>query len=142
MTGTTPSTAERLSRPELVTSWTEIHGSPPPKGISTRLLHLACEYNRQVREYGGLKKNKLRELLSYSKSLKETKRSISQRALSTKPLAGTRLIREWRGQSHVVDVLEKSVLYQGKTYRSLSHVACAITGTRWSGPRFFGLSSP
>ena len=58
---------------------------------------------------------------------------------STKPVAGTRLMREWRGQTHVVDVLEKSFLYQGKSYRSLSQVAGAITGARWSGPRFFGL---
>ena len=53
--------------------------------------------------------------------------------------AGTVLIREWRGVSHRVTVLDTDVVYRGKRYKSLSEVARAITGSRWSGPRFFGL---
>jgi hypothetical protein len=59
--------------------------------------------------------------------------------MGTPSTPGTRLIREWHGQTHLVDVLEKGMLYQGRTYRSLSEVARVITGARWSGPRFFGL---
>jgi len=53
---------------------------------------------------------------------------------------GTRLLREWQGVVHEVIVLEHSVLYRGKNWPSLSAVARAITGARWSGPRFFGLT--
>jgi len=130
-----------LSRPELLEAWAEAYGGPPPKGISTRLLRLACEYNKQVREHGGLKKARLRELLRYAAPTKGTKRSNRRPAQATKPVAGTRLIREWRGKTHVVDIQKGRVLYRDKTYGSLSQVARAITGARWSGPRFFGLSS-
>ena len=53
--------------------------------------------------------------------------------------SGTRLIREWQGQTYEVAVLEAGYLWQGVQYRSLSRIAKKITGTRWSGPRFFGL---
>jgi hypothetical protein len=52
---------------------------------------------------------------------------------------GTRLVREWNGRVHVVDVSEKGFVFDGKTYRSLSAIAKRITGAHWSGPRFFGL---
>jgi hypothetical protein len=55
--------------------------------------------------------------------------------------AGTRLIREWQGKTHEVTILEKGYQWQGKPYRSLSRIAEEITGTRWSGPRFFGLKA-
>ena len=53
---------------------------------------------------------------------------------------GTRFVREWNGKSHVVEVVGKGFVWQGKTYRSLSAIASTITGNRWSGPRFFGLT--
>ena len=53
---------------------------------------------------------------------------------------GTRLIREWQGQTHEVTIMDKGYLWQGKQYRSLTAIAQDITGTRWSGPRFFGLN--
>jgi hypothetical protein len=56
-----------------------------------------------------------------------------------RPSAGTVLIREWRGVSHRVTVFDKDVVYRGRHYKSLSEVARAITGSRWSGPLFFGL---
>lgn len=55
------------------------------------------------------------------------------------PATGTRLIREWNGRMHVVDITEDGILFDGKLYRSLTAVAKRITGTHWSGPRFFGL---
>ena len=55
------------------------------------------------------------------------------------PLAGTRLIREWNGKTHVVDVGQDGFVYDGRTYRSLTAIALQITGVHWSGPRFFGL---
>ena len=55
------------------------------------------------------------------------------------PAPGTRLMREWNGRMHVVDITEEGILFDGKLYRSLTAVARRITGTHWSGPRFFGL---
>jgi hypothetical protein len=52
---------------------------------------------------------------------------------------GTRLLREWNGSTEMVDVLADGFGWRGKTYRTLSAVAVAITGTKWSGPKFFGL---
>ena len=59
---------------------------------------------------------------------------------SLKP--GTRLIREWKGDMHEVEVRETGFLWQGERYASLSRIARLITGTRWSGPVFFGLKTP
>ena len=59
--------------------------------------------------------------------------------LSNLPTRGTRLIREWHGTPHEVEVLEDGYLWRGVRHRSLSAIARTITGTRWSGPRFFGL---
>jgi hypothetical protein len=53
--------------------------------------------------------------------------------------SGTLLTREWDGHLHRVMVLADGFGWNGKTYKSLSKVACAITGSRWNGPRFFGL---
>ena len=53
--------------------------------------------------------------------------------------SGTRLMREWNGRMHVVDVTDDGFVFDGKTYRSLSAIARRITGVHWSGPRFFGL---
>jgi Protein of unknown function (DUF2924) len=56
-----------------------------------------------------------------------------------RPKAGTRIVREWQGRLHEVSVLENGFEYGGRTYRSLSEIAREITGTRWSGPAFFGM---
>ena len=55
---------------------------------------------------------------------------------------GTRLVREWHGKNHIVEVEIEGFRHQGRQYASLSEIAREITGTRWSGPRFFGLKSP
>ena len=55
------------------------------------------------------------------------------------PAPGARLLREWNGRRHVVDVTERGFVYEGVSYRSLSAIARRITGAHWSGPRFFGL---
>ncbi len=69
-------------------------------------------------------------------------RLASKQQGATSPNAyqpGTRLIRTWQGQTYEVTILEKGYLWQGNTYRSLSAISQTITGTRWSGPRFFGM---
>lgn len=69
-------------------------------------------------------------------SLRDAAKTTRER---TPVLPGARLIRDWNGTTHIVDVMETGFLYSGETYRSLSMIARTITGARWSGPRFFGL---
>ena len=69
---------------------------------------------------------------------RESKPSASKSAPALKP--GGRLLREWNGTTHVVEVLDDGFLWNGETYRSLSVIARTITGSHWSGPRFFGLN--
>ena len=141
-----------LSRGDLIDKWSEHYGSPPPKAISTRLLVYAITYAVQIECHGGLSRRSEKELLRLAGSAGPRHQSqpsggnpISAHKNSsarprTAPRQGTRFVREWNGKSHVVEVVGKGFVWQGKTYRSLSAIASTITGTRWSGPRFFGLA--
>lgn len=64
----------------------------------------------------------------------------AQRPLSASPATGSTLVREWDGVTYSVVVLADGYLFEGETHRSLSAIARRITGVRWSGPRFFGLT--
>ncbi|MFC4272784.1 DUF2924 domain-containing protein [Sneathiella chungangensis] len=129
----------QLSRDNLIDAWIEAYSGPPPKGLSTRLLRYAIHYNRQAKEYGGLRKSTLRQLGRYVPAPHKTSPAIETPTATAKPMPGTRLVREWRGRTHMVDVRSDGFLYEGKSFGSLSEVARTITGARWSGPRFFGL---
>lgn len=109
--------------------------------MSTRLLSLAVAYEEQAREHGGLSARTRKRLGSWALAAKQSAEETASPLPERTARAGTRLVREWQGKSHVVDVQEDHVVYDGKSYRSLSAVARAITGARWSGPRFFGVSS-
>jgi len=128
-----------LSGAELATNWRKMFKAPPPKGIKRGLLERAHAYRLQVRAFGGLKPATRKTLLVRA-GIHETPGSVSsrqRRVLTLKP--GLRLIREWNSTVHRVDVIEGGFLWDGRTWKSLSAVAEAITGARWSGPRFFGL---
>lgn len=122
-----------LDRQMLVKKWQELYGKAPPSGISHQLLLRAIAYKIQEQALGGLKPVTRRFLTQFSGDTK------SQFLPAQNLKIGTRLLREWHGVVHEVMVLEEGVQYQGKHYRSLSEVARVITGTRWSGPKFFGL---
>jgi hypothetical protein len=126
-------------RANLITAWIKIYGYAPPKGISTRLLVLAALYNEQARKLGGLKLSTRKALRSIASGndIGKNRGGPSGGRKNTYP--GTRLVREWRGETHVVDVGKDGIVYKGRGYKSLSHVAKAITGAHWSGPRFFGV---
>lgn len=126
-----------LPRAVLMERWTAAHGRPPPKGLSRRLLVYAAAYHVQVKAFGGLKPVVRRRLLAVADRKPGTDTALA--ALPRTLAPGSRLVREWRGRSHTVEVLEQGFLCDGRHYRSLSEVARAITGARWSGPRFFGL---
>lgn len=116
--------------------WRALWNSEPPKRISRELLMRAIAYRLQERTFGGLKPStrRLLERVGKEGSLDEPSRTSSTRATP-----GTVLVREWQGTSHRVTVLDDGVVYRDRHYRSLSEVARAITGGRWSGPLFFGL---
>jgi hypothetical protein len=123
-----------LSRSELVERWQAVFGSPPPKGIKRGLLERVCAYYLQAQAFGGLSR-------SSKKSLAAVADGAALKTLPIKPglKPGSHLLREWHGVVHRVEVTHDGVVWNGRRYRSLSAVARAITGTSWSGPRFFGL---
>ena len=128
-----------LTRSVLVARWQAIYRTDPPKGISRRLLIRAIAYEMQAKQYGGLKPATDRRLRMIANG---TVNGDHGGRKATPPLQpGARLIREWNGVSHVVEAIEGGFIWNGDRHRSLSSIARAITGARWSGPRFFGLNS-
>jgi hypothetical protein len=128
-------TIRDLDRDALVARWRSIYGQPPPKGISRRLLQRVAAYAVQAKAYGGLKPKTRKMLLRIADGDAREPESKSKPS----PAPGARLLREWNGRTHQVDVTEAGFLWNGESYGSLSAVARAITGARWSGPRFFGV---
>lgn len=121
---------------ELRDLWRQRLGSPP-RFASTEVTRLWLAWELQARALGGYDPATRRRLKQLAKSSKidATPTSVAFGAL--KP--GTVLTREWAGVTHRVMVLEEGCTWSGRTFRSLSEVATRISGTRWSGPRFFGL---
>ncbi|MQA67263.1 MAG: DUF2924 domain-containing protein [Alphaproteobacteria bacterium] len=123
-----------LPRTELVARWQVLYGVPPPKGISRRLMVGTLTYAHQAKQQGGPSAALSRRLA----------RLIGGKPIAEVPATrtlkpGARLVREWNGKTHTVEVVEGGYIWNGTRYRSLSAVACAITGAHWSGPRFFGI---
>ena len=128
-----------LARSDLIDHWIAAHGRPPPKAMSRRLLEYACAYTMQSKAFGPLTSATRRKLNRRENGKAKTTRQSAPAKKSKSPAPGTRLIREWHGRTYIVDVVESAYRWNGHSYSSLSHVARAITGARWSGPRFFGL---
>jgi hypothetical protein len=109
--------------------WVRVTCGVVPR-LSPALLRLALAWEIQAKAYGGLSRGTRQVLDQLARAKTRTE--------STQ--AGMRLVREWNGIAHVVVVGEDNVIrWNGRQWRSLSEVARAITGTRWSGPAFFGL---
>lgn len=121
-------------RAEALRAWEETFGSPPPPYLSVAFLHKAVAHEVQCHRHGG-----------HSAATKRTLRKIAEgRSVtdSTQQVAraGAHLVREWNGRTYQVEVLADGYRMDGRTWPSLSGIAKHITGTTWSGPRFFGLS--
>ena len=127
---------EELPRSELVGFWKTHYGSEPPTGISRRLLIGAVAYAQQVKDRGGLSPRLSRRLKKLAGGT-----PVSEVAVPRTLTPGARLVREWNSTTHVVEVVSGGYVWNGDRYKSLSAVARAITGARWSGPRFFGTGS-
>ncbi|WP_232823167.1 DUF2924 domain-containing protein [Oceanibium sediminis] len=122
---------EAMDRTALVAAWSEVFATPVPRRLSSPFLRRFLAFEMQARESGGLPKGFTAKLARAARD----KTNTNPPAL--KP--GGRLIREWNGATHVVDVVDGGFLWNGQRHASLSPIARSITGARWSGPRFFGL---
>lgn len=144
-----------LPRNELTARWQKAHGSSPPKGIRHELLVRSAAWHLQARHFGGLSPATRRALKAAMAEVEQAMVKPPSPSIGHCNLAdsadilghrrrsqcspGARLLRDWNGKTHVVDVIEDGFVFQAKVYRSLTAIARQITGAHWSGPRFFGL---
>ena len=130
-----PPTLDALSKanlPTLRAYYTQLEGTPAPKSLKSDLLRAHLAWTLQALQQNQ-KPVALRERLL-------DKAQLSSKSPSLGYSPGTRLVREWQGETHEVTILESGYMYQGRRYRSLSGIASDITGAHWSGPRFFGMN--
>ena len=119
----------RMSKGDLKDRWAKLTGHPVPT-VSESMLRLALAYELQAKALGGLSRKTKQRLDRVAAAKTETK--------DIRP--GMRLAREFGGKVHVVTIGDDgAICWNDKEWRSLSEVARAITGTRWSGPAFFSL---
>jgi hypothetical protein len=121
---------DNFERAASIERWREVFERPPPKHISPRFMTRVLIWEAQTRLLGG----------STVKTERAIKRIASGKPLPTAIKPGSHLVREWNGRTYQVEVTGDGYVMDGKTYRSLSAIARSITGARWSGPRFFGLT--
>jgi hypothetical protein len=121
---------------ELRALWRAKFKTDPPKAFGPDLLRRSIAYKIQEDAYGGLDRTTARLL---KRLIAQFAKSNGRIVLPRRIKPGAILVRHWKGQSHRVTVLEDGFAYQGKPYESLSEIARLITGTRWNGPKFFGL---
>ncbi len=127
--------------PELKAQWRTLFGKEPPP-FNRKYIESRLAYRIQELSFGGLKPETVARLEALGEQLDSGVVEVRKKRADDRPIAGTRLLREWRGTEHTVTVLHDSFEWQGRPYKSLSAVARAITGTRWNGPLFFGLKCP
>jgi hypothetical protein len=124
---------------QLRVRYRDVFRADPPKAFGPDLLRRSVARRIQEKAYGGLSRTSQRLLEQMMKAFSAKPNGKIVLPRRTKP--GSVLVREWKGQSHRVMVLADGFAYDGKTFGNLSEIAGLITGTRWSGPRFFGLGS-
>lgn len=157
-----------LSRDELAERWCRIYGMTPPKGVRQELMIRAVAWHLQAKRLGGLStetRHLLRSAIARVESEmltrdRQANSAVEERVSATSAdlvdegaaaaerlrvrerrrlTPGARLMREWGGRTHIIDVIEGGYVFEAKIYPSLTAIAGKITGSHWSGPRFFGL---
>jgi hypothetical protein len=121
---------------ELREEWRKLKESDPPR-LSRDLMLRSLAYALQAEAFGGLSPAAIRKLETSTERVSVDSQNAEQQKSNLS--AGARLVREWHGRTYSVEGAEEGFLFEGKTYRSLSEIASKITGSHWSGPRFFGL---
>ena len=128
-----------FSRPVLCELWRQLFRREPPLEMRKDLLLRIVAYRLQEQEFGGLSEPGCRLLRQLARTFEADPNAVVSARPPVKP--GTRLVRQWKEQVHVVEVEPEGYAYKGARYESLSEIARLITGTRWSGPLFFGLKA-
>ena len=129
---------EQMDHAALRAEWRRLYRANPPKKVTRNLLMLGVAWKIQEQAYGGLGAATKRRIADLDKALERGGDVTRSRVAPLKP--GAKLVREWRGETHTVIVLEDGFEWKGSHWRSLSVIAREITGGHWSGPRFFGLN--
>jgi len=122
-----------MGRSELQDLWLELFQRPPSPVLRREVMIPFLAYRIQEKAFGGLTESTVRVLRDLAES------SASAVKAAVRPKTGTRYVREYNGKLHEVTVLKSGFEYEGSTYRSLTEIAKVITGSKWSGPAFFGL---
>ena len=129
-----------LRTPKLHALWRKTFNSTPPKGARRDFLARLLVYELQQRTTSALPRAIAKQLAMHGPCA-ATPQPESEGASTQGLRLGARLVRTWKGKTHEITVVERGFVYRGHRYRSLTEIAEAITGTHWSGPRFFGLKS-
>jgi len=131
----------KLRSTRLHALWRKIYSSEPPVGAKREFLARLLAYALQERAHGALPRSVAKQLSERRPRplADEGTEAVQAPAPSMDLRPGARLVRAWRGKMHEVSVLDRGFAYRGDHYRSLTEIATVITGTHWSGPRFFGL---
>jgi hypothetical protein len=127
----------QLSKAALCDLWKQLFKTAPTCQLRKDLMLSILAYRIQEDMFGSLSSDSRRRL----RQLAATFEADPNAVVSNRPLIkpGTRLVRQWKEQVHVVEVEQEGYAYRGSRYENLSEIARLITGTRWSGPLFFGL---
>jgi hypothetical protein len=126
--------------PKLREQWRLLFEKEPPP-FNRQYIESRLAYRIQELAYGGLKPETVRRLEKLGEELDGGSKAKRQTRADSRPISGTRLIREYQGVEHCVTVRDDDFEYQGRPYKSLSAIARAITGTQWNGLTFFGIKS-
>jgi Protein of unknown function (DUF2924) len=118
---------------ELKIEWRRVYHSPPPVSYTSDLLMRGIAYRLQEKTIGKLPL----QMRSHLEKFDHDCEAAAKPANGSKP--GTCFVRSWKGRSWTVMATDRGYECEGQTYRSLSAIARMITGTRWNGPRFFGM---
>ncbi|HZP21415.1 MAG TPA: DUF2924 domain-containing protein [Bauldia sp.] len=129
---------KRMSVAGLKAEWRALFGADAPNN-SRSFLELRLAYRIQELAYGGPSRETVRLLDALADELRGNPDRKTRIVDPRRPVAGTRLVRQWNGVEHTVTVLRDGFEFEGRKYKSLSAIARAIAGTRWNGWRFFGL---
>lgn len=121
---------------DLRSRYRELFRTEPPKAFGPDLLRRSIAHRIQERAYGGLSREHQRLL---DQLVRAARANPNGRLMPQRIKPGSELVRVWNRRAHRVVVLRDGFAHEGRTYKSLSEIAFAITGTKWNGPRFFGL---
>ena len=128
-----------LSKPGLCELWWQLFTKETPAAMRKDLMLRIIAHGLQEQQFGGVNEAGCRRLRHIASAIEANPHEAVSSRPPVKP--GTRLVRQWKEQVHVVEVEAQGYEYRGARYENLSEIARLITGTRWSGPLFFGLKT-